>query len=199
MTEQVVEEGHIYVLGFSDNTVKVGRTTDPKARLLKHRATSRQDNAEMVSQWVSVQHGNSDQTEALLIEFCRKHGRKHRGNEWFSGVPYEKVLTYAKALELAPSQKTCYCGQHVVPADCQMPHRHDLEGFMRRDLGLLSPPLFEMSFPTGWKHVHQMSKVEKLVIRWETAQSDVKFLSALLIQASEILHEIGVEIMRRDG
>lgn len=199
MTEQVMEEGHVYVLGFSDNTVKIGRTTDPKARLLKHRAAGRQDNAEMVQQWISVQHGNSNQTEALLIEFCRKHGQKHRGDEWFSGVPYQKVLTYAKALELAPSQMTCYCGQHIIPADSVMVPKHAQEGFMREELGLLLPPRFEMDFPMGWKHVHQMSDTEKLVVRWETAQSDVKFLSALLTRASEILSEIGVEIMRRDG
>jgi hypothetical protein len=197
MTHVVMEEGHIYVLGFSDKSVKVGRTTDSKAefRIAMHKKVAKTGAATLTKSWISEQHGDSNLTERKLIEFCRQHGQKHRGNEWFSGVSYETVLKFAQGLELAPSRKHCWCGRHTWPASSEIPPRWHLEGFIRKDLGLLIQPILELKFPgEPCCATHQMNEVEKVLVRHLTAKADFEFLLQQTMKAWEILKGIEAEI-----
>lgn len=197
MTSDVMEEGHIYVLGFPDQTLKVGRTTDPEAdqRIAVHKKIA---GSAPVKVWISEQHGDSNITEQKLIEFCRKFGRVIRGKEWFSGVPYATVQKYAEEMEKHPSRKVCYCGKHLFPAGFTIPRRQDLDGFLRKDLGLTLPPVLEMVFPGDEQFCHagQMNEVQKLLTRHLTAKADAEFLTLLAMRAWEIVNKVETEIKK---
>ncbi len=195
MTSSVMEEGHIYVLSFSDKTIKVGRTTDANAasRTASHKKVAQ---AQVVDRWISEQHGDSNHTEKKLIEFCHQRGRLIRGKEWFSGVSFPAVQQYAEGIEKQPPRKTCYCGKHVIPADSAMPRRQDLDGFLRKDLGLILPPLMEMVFPGEEQFctTGQMDEVQKILTRHLTAKADFEFFLSLAMNAWKILQGIENEM-----
>lgn len=195
MTHAVMEEGHIYVLGFSDKTVKVGRTIDPKSRTEVHRLVAKRDNARIVKSWVSEQHGDSNLTEKKLIEFCRTRGRLHRGKEWFSGISYKSVLEYAQGLELAPPWSIMLDGKTVWP--CGVPYpSYQHQGESQRDqLGLMVVgPMPHMQAPNGWKRTCDMDEVEKFLTRLETARKDVEWLTERLHTALMIKSAIEAEL-----
>lgn len=193
MIDQVMEEGHVYVLRFSDNTVKVGRTIDPDERFEHHKTTARKDQSILTDMWVSPQHGNSNQTERKLIEFCRARGLKHRGNEWFSNVRYDDLVKYAEELELAPSLLMLPDGS-VWPCTMTFPGLSGVENLQRDQLGLMThirmPEIFR---PDGWKKPKDMDEREKYRTRLETAKRDVIFLTRVLAAAQEIVEEIRSE------
>lgn len=43
---------HVYILGFSDGLVKVGRTSNPKLRIRQHATKARHRGAVVTGQWV---------------------------------------------------------------------------------------------------------------------------------------------------
>lgn len=193
MIDQVMEEGHVYVLRFSNNTVKVGRTIDPDERFEHHKTTARKDQSILTDMWVSPQHGNSNQTERKLIEFCQVRGIKHRGNEWFSNVRYDDLVKYAQELELAPSLLTLPDGS-VWPCTMTFPGLSGVENLQRDRLGLMTHiRMPEIVRPEGWKKPKDMSPEEKYQTRLMTAKQDARFLSEALAVALSIVEEIEAE------
>lgn len=187
------EEGHIYVMRFSNETVKVGRTTDPDERFERHKATARKDKSILTDFWVSPQHGNSDQTERKLIKFCQRTGLKHRGNEWFSGLLYDDVVKYAQTLDLAPSHLELPDGS-VWPCTMAFPGLSGVENLQRDQLGLMTHlRMPDISRPNGWKKPKDMSDEEQFQTRLETARGDVIFLMRALSCAMSIVEEIESE------
>jgi hypothetical protein len=92
--------GYVYVIGFDNGVVKVGRSSsNPNGRLTSHKNTMKIAGAKAVSEWVSVKHGNSAENELKLI-----HSLSNgivRSREW-AVIDYEFVLNIAMSLEFKP-------------------------------------------------------------------------------------------------
>ncbi|MCW2765687.1 MAG: hypothetical protein JWO11_1646 [Nocardioides sp.] len=95
---------HIYVIEFSDLTVKVGYTQNADARLATHANEARQRGVCIVRQWISDPHTNATENEARLITFCLEQGGEPSGasREYFPGLDYQSVQQYAQSL---PTEK----------------------------------------------------------------------------------------------
>jgi hypothetical protein len=73
---------YVYVLGFSDGTVKVGRTSDPQQRISRHKYDASMRSATLEHSWV----GRTSiplQAELALIRIGRSSFPKAWGSEYF--------------------------------------------------------------------------------------------------------------------
>lgn len=75
---------HVYILGYSDGIVKVGRTANYGQRFGSLRSEGRRRGAEIVAQWVRPS-ANAAYTEWFLRLLGRKHLTKAWGDEYFRG------------------------------------------------------------------------------------------------------------------
>jgi hypothetical protein len=90
--------GHIYVLGFEDGQIKVGRSQQPRVRIRTLRAKARREGGLLVEGWFSEEHANWRLTEIRMIAFCLEtFGDPIHGIETFAG-DYVAVLAYAQSL-----------------------------------------------------------------------------------------------------
>jgi predicted GIY-YIG superfamily endonuclease len=91
---------YFYVLAFSDDVVKVGRTTDPRGRLNGHRSKASWSGVEVVDLWLSRDHDHCDvvSAERHLKAFCADRWPIARGTEWFAGADFDHVAAFAADL-----------------------------------------------------------------------------------------------------
>jgi hypothetical protein len=78
-----VETGHVYVIEFSDGTVKVGKSARPKARVNQHASTAACFGITIIRQWISNEHVGCDSTERRMIESLRAEFASRNGGEFF--------------------------------------------------------------------------------------------------------------------
>lgn len=92
--------GYIYVIGFDNGMVKVGRSSkNPSSRLMAHKNTMRLVCSNPVSEWVSCKHGNSKETELELIKLISCG--ESRSREW-AVIDYNFVVDHAKLMNFQP-------------------------------------------------------------------------------------------------
>lgn len=91
---------YIYVIGFDNGLIKVGRTSRPQQRITSHKGNVYNiSRAEIINQWVSVEHTNPDENERKLISFCEVKSKKTgKRSEWFNNVNFADVVSYAEGL-----------------------------------------------------------------------------------------------------
>ena len=90
--------GHIYLVEFSDGTVKGGRTTRPRARVGNHRDTGAKFGLAIVNLWVSPEHVEFVQNELALLGQMRSAATSVAGSEYFTGVSFADSVGFASAL-----------------------------------------------------------------------------------------------------
>ncbi len=91
-------EGHVYIVEFTSGTVKVGKTTSPEQRLAHYRQTSAIHGGSVLNHWMSPSHPGFHGNESSLIGFCRTHGERAVGKEYFRGLAFAEVLAFAQSL-----------------------------------------------------------------------------------------------------
>lgn len=89
----------IYVLEFSDELIKVGRSSNCAHRIDVHREHAATFGIKIERCWVSKKHVNTWDTEAALIAFCRKQAKEVTRSEWFHGLKFSAVVAHAKTLD----------------------------------------------------------------------------------------------------
>ena len=93
---------YIYVIEFDDGLIKVGRTRRPDQRIKTHESNVFNFTKKKIkNRWVSNSHGNCNQNELLLVRFCSSKGESTGSREWFSGVIFDEVVSYAKSLQFS--------------------------------------------------------------------------------------------------
>ena len=94
----VPEPGFIYVIGFSNGTVKVGRSQDLERRLAAHRSHGRKFGADITDKWVSPQHAEWRQNETKLIAIAHELGGRVTAAEYFTGLAFADIVARAQDL-----------------------------------------------------------------------------------------------------
>ncbi len=105
--------GYVYVIQFDSGSIKVGRTTNPAARLKSHAATARTQGVGIAAQWVSQPIESASRIERQLIGFCNGRFPSVNGGEYFAGVVVGDVLAFAETLESSPG-KTLRMAEVIV-------------------------------------------------------------------------------------
>lgn len=90
--------GHVYVIELSNNTIKVGRTTNPRQRFRAHAEQARTFELKIIKAWVSAAHMNPDETEKTLIDYGRAKSARVIRDEYFKGLSFTAIVKYARKL-----------------------------------------------------------------------------------------------------
>lgn len=99
---------YVYALKFNVGVVKVGLTGSPSKRIRTYLTTLLPFGISIEEQWVSEPHGQAEDNEALLLEFCRARATEVMNREYFAGLNFNDVAAFATtlpyvALPAAPS------------------------------------------------------------------------------------------------
>lgn len=84
-------KGYLYAVEFSTGVVKVGQTTDPRARLGAHRSHADAYGVAVANFWLSAAHRDYILSETRLIKECRKLGSRER-REYFHGIEFAPIV-----------------------------------------------------------------------------------------------------------
>jgi len=95
---------YIYVVHFNVDVIKVGLTRKPTDRIGRYRSSLSPFGITIADLWFSEPHGQADDNEALLLEFCRGRAGQVRKREYFTGVDFKEVVTFASTLPYVPLQ-----------------------------------------------------------------------------------------------
>ncbi len=99
--------GHLYVCEFSTGVIKVGRSGAAEKRLSSHRSVAKRLGAELLRGHVATTVGDAAAGERELIGRCAGAGTKV-GKEWFSGLDFDAVCTWADEIARAPAAPARY-------------------------------------------------------------------------------------------
>jgi DNA-binding XRE family transcriptional regulator len=96
--------GYVYVIAFSNGTVKVGKTTEPATRFASHANTAASFDIHITGWWLTDEHSSYSRTEqaaiaaadALLVSPATKTRR-----EYFHGLDVNDVVAACAAIGLA--------------------------------------------------------------------------------------------------
>jgi hypothetical protein len=93
--EQNARKGYgcVYVIGFSNGVVKVGKTKSPERRMTDHKSTLGMV-ANISSAWVSDYHLNYSKNELILIN------KLNNGGKEIGFAVFEEIVEFAKCLYL---------------------------------------------------------------------------------------------------
>jgi hypothetical protein len=93
-----MSDGHVYVLGFSNGCVKVGRTQNSGQRLKDHKSMAGKFGLTVTDEWLSPPHAEWARNEDALKDIATGLGGTVVGREYYSGIDFAAVVL--KALDL---------------------------------------------------------------------------------------------------
>lgn len=120
----------LYVCLFSNGHIKVGRSTNPDARIAQHVARVSCMGVELVSREVVLCANSSSRREADLIARCAEAAERRFQSEWFAGLDFATVCQWARE-----------AAGYELPADCgatfgmRLRHARAIAGMTQADLG----------------------------------------------------------------
>ena len=88
--------GSLYVCEFSNGTIKVGRSIDPVSRIASHVDRVACVGVELLRSQVYFCADSDVYSETELIRECASLAESIRGNEWFVGLEFETVCSWAE-------------------------------------------------------------------------------------------------------
>lgn len=109
----------VYVIQFSSGVLKVGQTSNPKARLADHAKVARAHGHGVEETLISPPHTNYLANERALITFCSARWSLIAGREYFADADIEEVVRFVETLTFtAPT-----CEQELAAAVAVMQER----------------------------------------------------------------------------
>ena len=97
------EDGYVYIVEFSDKTIKVGRSGKPNLRLHQHRHDAAKFGLSISQWWVSGLHRGFAASEAALTRFALDAGALQGGNEYFKDLSFSAARTFAEGFDIRTS------------------------------------------------------------------------------------------------
>lgn len=88
--------GFVYVVEFSDGTVKPGRTDNPRRRMREHVAMSSKFGIALDRYWVSPVHDDWWENETAILNAVR--GTCNMNGEYLTGISFDDVVGIAESL-----------------------------------------------------------------------------------------------------
>lgn len=89
---------YVYALKFSTGIVKVGLTSSPSRRISNYLTYLVPFGISIADQWVSEPHGRAEDNEIALLRFCRARASEVTSREYFVGVDFGDLTTFAGTL-----------------------------------------------------------------------------------------------------
>lgn len=86
---------YLYVCHFSNGHIKVGRSIDPRARIAAHADRVACMGVELVEHHIVECIGRSVPAETALIDRCAENAARRMKSEWFDGLDYLEVISWA--------------------------------------------------------------------------------------------------------
>jgi len=92
--------GHLYVLGFSDGSVKVGHANEPGKRVISFaKAIAGRCGVSLAQRWVSEAHEGSEMNQERLVHWACCSGRPVFGfRDLFTEVSFAETVKSAQLL-----------------------------------------------------------------------------------------------------
>jgi hypothetical protein len=90
--------GHIYVMAFSNGTVKVGRSGRGAKRTDEHKRAAQKFALTVVDEWMSPAHAEWHANEDELKKIALRLGGVQAGKEYFTGIAFADVVAGARKL-----------------------------------------------------------------------------------------------------
>ena len=97
------KDGYVYIVEFTDGTLKVGRANDLRVRLSRHLGDAEKFNLSIARWWGSPLHRNYASNEKKLIDFAVGEGERSGGREYFTGVSFSAIRSFASSLPMSPT------------------------------------------------------------------------------------------------
>ena len=94
--------GYVYVIAFSNGTVKVGKTQNTVQRLYAHKSDARKFGLTITDEWVSPLHAEWHSNELKLKYIAASLAGVPMGREYFSNVGFASVAGRAAGLTFTP-------------------------------------------------------------------------------------------------
>ena len=91
-----MRKSSMYILSFSDGTVKVGRADDVIKRIDEHKVQARQFGVSIVYSWASAVVDNPAEVGRVLIGAANLLGEPTSGREWFKDIDAERLTVFAE-------------------------------------------------------------------------------------------------------
>lgn len=114
--------GHIYVLGFSNGCVKVGRTKNSGQRLGAHKSAAGKFGLTITDEWTSEPHAEWMQNEDALKRIAEElGGTLAGGKEYFTGVEFAAVMEEALALPFTAAEEPAQAELEPVALPASQP------------------------------------------------------------------------------
>jgi DNA-binding XRE family transcriptional regulator len=98
--------GYVYVIGFSNGIVKVGRTQNITRRLRAHAMAAHNFGIAVTAKWVSPEHAGWIGNEDELIRLAHEAGGQPTTPEYFRSLNFETFIAIARQLPFAPDAVT---------------------------------------------------------------------------------------------
>lgn len=96
-------DGYVYVIEFSNGTIKVGKASNLRRRMIQHRSYGERFGLNITRYWGSPLHRGYECTEASLIKKACELGTVQGGREYFTGASFDSLVTFCRGLNLTPS------------------------------------------------------------------------------------------------
>lgn len=96
--DRATSGGHIYIIEFSDGTVKVGSTTTPASRIRAHRSDAEAFGLTIAYGWLSGNHDKYIESERRLITAAASMATSRGRLEYFRGISVPKLLAAAREI-----------------------------------------------------------------------------------------------------
>lgn len=96
---------YIYVLHFNVDIIKVGMTGSPKLRIGQYLTSLAPFGISIEQRWVSEPHGQAQDNEAMLLNFCRTWATQVKG-EYFTSIEFGEVVAFANTLLKGPLESS---------------------------------------------------------------------------------------------
>jgi hypothetical protein len=178
--------GHIYIIEFSGNIIKVGFATNPEERLRTHASDGAALGHSIERSWISSRHASADANEQRLIVFCvGRSSRRHR-SEYFSGVSFDEVHDFAKGLDFSPPEPDV---EYVTRRDRNRAWRQEIlagvdRGMVREVLTVFGAVVVDGSFDIVTREINNVYSAgaildsdEKNALRWASLADVVSRLA----------------------
>lgn len=88
---------YAYVIAFENGRIKVGRTANPRHRVSTHQREAYRHDIHVRAAWISPAFHQQYEVsfERAIIEFCAMHSTSTYGREYFNGVSFDAVVSFA--------------------------------------------------------------------------------------------------------
>jgi hypothetical protein len=96
-------DGYLYVLEFSMGVVKVGKTHNPRGRVIAHSRDVARFDATLTRWWLSELHREYHANERTLIDAGARIGRPLGSGEYLADASYDALVALAERLPMSAS------------------------------------------------------------------------------------------------